>query len=321
MELRHIGEEISEQLEYVPASLHVVQQVCQKYACPKGCTVVIQDITQGVLDNALKRIEQNLEFLEAHHLLKKGEAAEAMGRIQATTRLDKAVAQVDYVQESAPDRYEIKRPLFDAMDRAATSDAILASSSSGLLMAEIQKGTGRPERCVMAHPMLPVHLLPTVEVVGGQKTSPDTVVNVCEFLNKMGKAPVRLKREVSGYIVNRLQAALLREAIDLVDKGVASAEDVDKAFCMGIGLRDPVIGPLMRAHLAGDGIARFLEHYAESYRLRWESMECWTRLSASMARTVAKSVNDMEMIRSRGLEEIKAWRDEKLVKILQVVKT
>lgn len=287
----------------------------------KGCTVVIQDITQGVLDNALKRIEQNLEFLEAHHLLKKGEAAEAMGRIQATTRLDKAVAQVDYVQESAPDRYEIKRPLFDAMDRAATSDAILASSSSGLLMTEIQKGTGRPERCVMAHPMLPVHLLPTVEVVGGQKTSPDTVVNVCEFLNKMGKAPVRLKREVSGYIVNRLQAALLREAIDLVDKGVASAEDVDKAFCMGIGLRDPVIGPLMRAHLAGDGIARFLEHYAESYRLRWESMECWTRLSASMARTVAKSVNDMEMIRSRGLEEIKAWRDEKLVKILQVVKT
>jgi carnitine 3-dehydrogenase len=287
----------------------------------KGCTVVLQDLTQGVLDNALKRIEQNLEFLEAHHLLKKGEAAEAKGRIQSTTRLDKAVEQVDYVQESAPDRYEIKRPLFDAMDRAATADAILASSSSGLLMTEIQKGTDRPERCVMAHPMLPVHLLPTVEVVGGEKTSPDTAVAVCEFLKKMGKAPVLLKKEVSGYIVNRLQAALLREAIDLVNKGVASAEDVDKAFCMGIGLRDPVIGPLMRAHLAGDGIGRFLEHYAESYRLRWESMECWTKLSASRVNTVVKSVNDMEMVRSQGLEEIKAWRDEMLVKILQVVKT
>ena len=81
-------------------------------------------------------------------------------------------------------------------------------------------------------------------------------------------------------------AALLREAIDLVHKGVASSEDVDKAFCMGIGLRDPVIGPFMRAHLAGDGIARFLEHYAESYRLRWESMECWTMLSASAVRSV-----------------------------------
>jgi 3-hydroxypropionate dehydrogenase (NADP+) len=207
------------------------------------------------------------------------------------------------------------------MDRAATADAILASSSSGLLMTEIQKGTDRPERCVMAHPMLPVHLLPTVEVVGGEKTSPHTAIAVCEFLKKMGKAPVLLKKEVSGYIVNRLQAALLREAIDLVNKGVASAEDVDKAFCMGIGLRDPVIGPLMRAHLAGDGIGRFLEHYAESYRLRWESMECWTRLSASRVNTVVKSVNDMEMVRSQGLEEIKAWRDEMLVKILQVVKT
>jgi hypothetical protein len=82
-----------------------------------------------------------------------------------------------------------------------------------------------------------------------------------------------------------------------------------------------VIGPLMRAHLAGDGIGRFLEHYAESYRLRWESMECWTKLSASRVNTVVKSVNDMEMVRSQGLEEIKAWRDEMLVKILQVVKT
>ena len=285
----------------------------------KGCTVVLHDLTDRLLDEALRHIAQNLDFLEAHHLLKTAGAAEAKGRILATTRLSDAVEQVDYVQESAPDRYEIKEPLFEAIDRAAPREAILASSSSGLLMTEIQKGTGRPERCVMAHPMLPVHLVPTVEVVGGEKTSRDTVVAACEFLEKMGKAPVLLKKEVSGYIVNRLQAALLREAIDLVDKGVASAEDVDRAFCMGNGLRDPVIGPLMRAHLAGDGIARFLEDYAESYRLRWESMECWTSLSASAVRAVTESVNEMGMVRTQGLEEIKVWRDEMLVKILQVV--
>jgi 3-hydroxypropionate dehydrogenase (NADP+) len=138
-------------------------------------------------------------------------------------------------------------------------------------------------------------------------------------MEKIGKIPVVLNREVPGYIVNRLQAALLREAIDLVDKGIASAEDVDKAFCMGVGLRDPIIGPLMRACLAGGGIERFFENYARSYSYRWKSMETWTELPASAAEKVARAVNEMELIRSKTMDEIKRWRDEKLVKIIKIV--
>jgi 3-hydroxypropionate dehydrogenase (NADP+) len=242
-----------------------------------------------------------------------------MTRIRTTTRLDEAVSQADYVQESVPDRYEIKKPVFREMDRATTGDVILASSSSGLLMTEIQKETLRPERCVMVHPMLPVYLVPAVEVVGGNRTSPETTLAACELMRRVGKLPILLKKEVSGYIVNRLQAALLREAIDLVAKGVASAEDVDKAFCMGNGLRDPFMGPLLRAHLAGNGIERFLKDYAESYRLRWESMECWTSVPPSANRAVVEGVMAMPLIREKSIEEIKTWRDGMLTRILQVV--
>ena len=286
----------------------------------RGLTVVLQDLTESVLEEALTRITGNLHFLETHHLLDKGSAVRAAALIETTTRMDEAVAQAEYVQESVPDRYEIKKAVFEIIDRLTPSDTILASSSSGLLMSEIQKAARRPERCVMAHPMLPVHLVPAVEVVGGERTSSDAALTVCEFMKKMGKAPVLLNKEVSGYIVNRLQAALLREAIDLVDKGVASAEDVDRAFCMGIGLRDPVIGPLLRAHLAGGGIERFLENYAESYRLRWESMETWTSVPQPAVQAVVKGVKEMDVVRSLGLEELKTWRDEMLVKILSVLK-
>jgi 3-hydroxyacyl-CoA dehydrogenase len=120
--------------------------------------------------------------------------------------------------------------------------------------------------------------------------------------------------------VNRLQAALLREAIDLVDKGIANAEDVDKAFCLGIGLRDPIIGPFLRIHLAGGGVERFIENYSESYRHRWETMETWTSIPPAAVKKIVKSVKEMEVVRTKTLEEIKDWRDKMLIKVLQVIR-
>jgi 3-hydroxyacyl-CoA dehydrogenase len=285
----------------------------------RGFEIVLQDLSETILDEALSSISTSLRFLETHRMLPEGAASAAMGRIQTTNHLEEAVTQADYVQESVPDRYDIKMQVFREMDRVSPATTLLASSASGLLMTEIQKVTLRPERCVLVHPILPVHLVPVVEVVGGEKTSPDVALSACEFMKRLGKVPVLLKKEVPGYIVNRLQAALLREAIDLVDKGVASAEDIDKAFCMGIGLRDPVTGPFLRAHLAAGGIERFLENYAESYRVRWESMENWTSVSPSAARAVIEGVEAMEAIQKRNLEEMRAWRDETLVKILDVM--
>ena len=237
-----------------------------------------------------------------------------------TTSVGEAVGHADYVQESVPDDYVIKKRSFKEMDAAAPDHAILASSSSGLLMTEIQKVTTRPKRCVLVHPVLPVYLIPLVEIAGGDQTSPETLSASYDFMKKLGKVPVLLKREVPGYIVNRFQAALLREAIDLIDKDVASVEDVDKAFCFGIGLRDPIIGPFLRTHLAGGGVERFLEHLSQSYRYRWETMETWTTIPPSAAKKMISGVNEMKVVRTKTLEEIKNWRDRMLIKLLHAVR-
>jgi carnitine 3-dehydrogenase len=172
---------------------------------------------------------------------------------------------------------------------------------------------------VLVHPVLPVYLIPLVEIVGGAETSRETLIAAHDFMKNLGKVPVLLKREVSGYIVNRLQAALLREAVDLVDKDVASAEDVDKAFRMGIGLRDPLVGPFLRIHLAGGGVERFIKNFSQSYRHRWETMETWTSISPSAAEKIVRSVREMGIVRKKTLEEIKSWRDEMLVKLLRLI--
>lgn len=226
---------------------------------------------------------------------------------------------MDYVQESVPDTYVIKKHVFREMDTAAPDHAVLASSASGLLMTEIQKATTRPERCVMAHPVLPAHLIPVVEIVGGEQTTHETVEVTREFMAGLGKTPVVLNREVPGHTVDRLQAALLREAIDLVDKGIASPEEVDKAFCRGTGLRDPLVGPFLKMHLTGNGIEDFIEKFAQSYRYRWETMETWASIPPSAIEAIAKGTRDMEIVRGKSLGEIRAWRDEMLVKLLELM--
>ncbi len=283
-----------------------------------GCDVTLQDANDQRLQSAVEQVELNLKFMEDNGLLLKGAAATAIPRINTNPDLAGAVAGADYVQESVPDNYPVKKKVFAEMDARAPADAILASSSSGLLMSEIQQVAARPQRCVLAHPFLPVHLLPLVEVVGGEQTGPETVRATCDLMEKIGKTPVRLKKEVSGYIVNRLQAALLREAVDLVAGGVASAEEVDRAFCNGMGMRDPFIGPLMRACLAGDGIENFVKEYSDSYRIRWESMASWNTLSPPMKETLVNSVNAMPIVRENSMQKIKDWRDRMLVKILKL---
>ena len=285
-----------------------------------GIEVILQDVTETVLERSMEAVKSNLRFLEANKLLKRGEGDVALKKIKMSTLIGEAVRDADYVQESVPDNYDFKKQVFREMDIAAPDHAILASSSSGLLMTEIQKVTLKPQRCVLVHPALPVYLLPLIEIVGGEQTDRETATVACDFMKRLGKTPVLLKREVPGYIINRLQAALLREAIDLVDKGVASAEEVDKAFCMGVGLRDPIIGPFLRIHLAGDGVERFIENFSQSYRNRWETMETWTSIPPSAVKKIVDGVKEMDVVRTKTLDEIKSWRDEMLVKFLRLVR-
>lgn len=283
-----------------------------------GYQVTMQDLSDDKLKSALAQVRLNLQHLEDNGRLKAATAADAAKLIRTTLSLAEAVEDADFILESVPDKYSAKKPVFKEMDALAPAETILASSSSGLLMSEIQTAVTRPERCVLVHPFLPVHLLPLVEVVGGEQTAAEAVEISCELMEKIGKSPVRLKKEVSGYIVNRLQAAVLREAIDLVASGVASATEVDQAFCTGMGMRDPFIGPLLRAYLAGNGIENFVAEYAESYRLRWGSMATWDTIDAQVREVLINSVNEMPIVRDNSLEEVKDWRDRMLMDILKL---
>jgi 3-hydroxyacyl-CoA dehydrogenase len=286
---------------------------------PRCSEVVLQDVSEARIEEALHHIRENLLFLEAQNLLEAGGAASALKRLRTTTRIAEAVSGAQYVQESVTERYEVKKEVFREMDAQAPGDAILASSASGLLMTEIQKAARKPGRCLLVHPMLPVHLLPCVEIAGGSQTSPQVIDATRRFMEEVGKVPVVLKKELPGYIVNRLQAAILREAIDLVHSGVAGAEDVDKAFRTGVGLRDPIMGPLLRIHLAGDGVENFFDRFAGSYRGRWESMVHWTSIPPDAAASVVKGVRAMESVRTKSIEELTKWRDEMLVRVRKAV--
>ena len=285
----------------------------------RGLKVIMQDINQEILNESMKHVWMHLEFFETHDLVQEGSVELGRERIQTTTSIADACRHADYVQESVPDNYEIKKHVFEEMDAVAPANVILASSASGLLMTDIQKVTTKPERCVLVHPVLPVHLIPTVEIAGGEKTSSITIQKARKFMEQVGKSPVVLKREVPGYIINRLQAALLREAIDLVDKGIANPEEVDKAFCKGTGLRDPLLGPFLRMHVAGNGIEDFIQNFAQSYHYRWETMDTWTSIPPSAIDAVIKGTREMEIVSEKSLGEVRAWRDEMLAKILKLM--
>src|SRR4030042_3967736 len=156
----------------------------------KGFEGMLQDITETILEKSIGGVKANLMFLEENNLLKPGEAEAALKRIKTSTLISDAVNDAGYVQESVLDDYDIKKQVFKEMDGAAPDHAILASSSSGLLMTEIQKETKTPQRCVLVHPILPVYLIPVVEIVGGEQTSRETVMAPYHLLKELRKTPV-----------------------------------------------------------------------------------------------------------------------------------
>jgi 3-hydroxyacyl-CoA dehydrogenase len=204
-----------------------------------------------------------------------------------------AVADADFVQENGPEREDVKRALFAVLDRAARPDVILASSSSGLLTSAIARGCPvHPERVVVGHPFNPPHLIPLVEVVPGEQTAPDTVDRAVAFYTRVGKRPIRLRRELPGHVANRLQAALWQEAYSLVERGVASVADVDAAISHGPGLRWAVLGPLANQHLSGGpgGLAHVLEHLGPPTERWWRDLSQVT-LSPELSQALVAGVD------------------------------
>ena len=185
-----------------------------------------------------------------------------------------AAADADFVQESGPEREEIKHALLPRIDAVLPPETVIASSSSGLLISRLSAGCRHPERCVIGHPFNPPHLIPLVEVVGGERTAPAAIENALAFYRAIGKRPIHIRREVKGHVANRLQAALWREAVHLVATGVASVADVDVAISEGPGLRWALMGPHLTFHLAGGdgGMPHFLDQLGPPLESWWDDL-------------------------------------------------
>lgn len=228
-----------------------------------------------------------------------------------------AARDVPFIQESVPERLPIKHDLYRAIEPAMAPEAILATSSSGLLVPDMQEGLARPERFLLAHPFNPPHLIPLVELLGSERTDPAAVDWSERFYeDRCGKATIRCQKAVPGHVANRLQAALWREAIHLVLDGVATVEDVDKAIVNGPGLRWAVMGPHMLFNLAsnGQGMETFIDRFGPSFHTWWDSLGSPT-LTPDAAKTIAQGCRDEEA--GRDFNELAATRDTRLVGILK----
>jgi 3-hydroxyacyl-CoA dehydrogenase len=195
-------------------------------------------------------------------------------RLSFTTKLSDALEDVDLVQENGPERPDFKIKLFADMDALTRETTILASSSSGIPIAISQSSCKHPERCVIGHPFNPPHLIPLVEVVGSKKTSPATIERAIAFYASMGKRPIHVRKEVVGHVANRLQAALYREVVYLIEQDVLSVSDADAAVSWGPGLRWGVMGPNLLFHLAGgqNGIHHFMEQFTGPMTTWWKDL-------------------------------------------------
>jgi len=228
------------------------------YYLARGFDVVATDPAPNAEANLRKYVDDAWKILS-----KSGFSAGASrDRLTFQSKMSSALENADFVQENAPERPDFKAKLFAEIDDATPPDSILASSSSGLTMDVISSKCKRPERCVIGHPFNPPHVIPLVEVVGGAKTSEETIETALAFYASIGKKPIRLSKALPGHVANRLQAALYKEVLYLVQEGVLSVADADAAVSYGPGPRWGVMGPSLLLHIGGGpgGIHHFMEH-------------------------------------------------------------
>jgi 3-hydroxyacyl-CoA dehydrogenase len=280
----------------------------------KGLRVVATDVAPSAETVLRKFVEAAWPALERLGL----SPGASQSNLRFTTDLAEAVAGADLVQENGPERLDFKQKLYGQLDELLPPDVIIASSSSGLKMSEIQSGAAsHPERCVIGHPFNPPHLIPLVEVVGGGKTSERTIQCAMEFYTSIGKKAVRLNKELPGHVANRLQGALAREVYYLVAEDVLSAADVDDALSWGPGLRWGIMGNMMLNHLGGGpgGIEHFFQQFAGPMTASWKTLGSPV-LTSEIQKKLIDSV--YAEVGSRTIAELEAERDEILLGLLEL---
>jgi 3-hydroxyacyl-CoA dehydrogenase len=280
----------------------------------KGLEVVATDIAPNA-EAALRK------FVDAAwpSLKRLGLAPGAsLSKLSFTPKIEAAVVGADLVQENGPERLDFKQKLYGQLDDLLPPEVIIASSSSGLTMSEIQLGCrSHPERCVIGHPFNPPHLVPLVEIVGGAKTSEETIQRVAEFYDSIGRRTVRVRKEMPGHVANRLQAALSREVYYLVAEGVVSAADADTALCWGPGLRWGLMGSMLLNHLGGGegGIEHFFEQFTRPMTAWWKTLGNPV-LTPEVQKKLIDSVHTE--VGSRSIDSLAEERDEMLLGLLEL---
>lgn len=238
------------------------------------------------------------------------------GTIEFFTVLADALAGVGFVQENGPEDLSLKRDLLATIERSVSADTVIASSSSALLVSDMHTACAHPERIILGHPFNPAHLMPLVEIVGTRTTAPGTLTKARSFYEVIGKKPVVLNREVTGHLALRLMGAMWREAIALVRDGVASAEDVDRAFAYGPGPKWTLQGSFISNALNANGMASFLAKYGPTYQAIWDDLGNATLDAATIA-MVSGAVD--AAVGTRSQDELRAQRDRGLVAILRAI--
>ena len=240
----------------------------------------------------------------------------SLDRLTITDDLNVATREAQFIQESAPERMEIKQALYETLGRITPPEVVIASSTSGLTMTDIQIKSATPERCVVGHPFNPPYLLPLVEVIGGDKTAEDALDWVMAFYHHAGKEPIRLKKEIPGFIATRLQEALWREALHMVANGEASPKDIDRALRFGPAPRMAIQGQCMAFHVAcgAGGMATNLDQFGPALKLPWTRLKA-PELTQELRDAMVNGCNDMAA--GRHFEDMAAERDRRIVAVLK----
>jgi carnitine 3-dehydrogenase len=234
------------------------------YYLAQGFTVSAADPADGAEDRLRRWVEDFWPALETIGLA----AGASQDNLRFTASITETVRGAEFIQENGPERLEVKHAMLAEIEAGASAEAIIATSSSGLLITDVQQGMAHPERMVLGHPFNPPHLIPLVEVLGGEQTAPEVVEKALAFYAGMGKKPIRINKEVPGHVANRIQVALWTEMFHLVSTGVTSVEDIDTAISYGPGLRWALLGPFLNLHASGGdgGITHVLEHIGPAQR-------------------------------------------------------
>jgi carnitine 3-dehydrogenase len=240
-------------------------------------------------------------------------------RLSVTSDLNIAVQNTDFIQESAPERLEVKQALYKTLGEIVPSHVVIGSSTSGLTMTDIQQNCATPERCVIGHPFNPPYLLPLVEIVGGKQTSPDAVAWAGKFYEAAGKSPLIMKKEIPGFVATRLQEALWREALHMVANGEATPADIDNALMNGPAPRMAVQGQCMAFHVAcGEGgMATNLDQFGPALKLPWTRLEA-PELTQELRDRMVEGCN--AIAGTQRFEDMAAKRDAQIVAVLRAIR-